>query len=403
MAAEGVTEVTNVSWFERIGQSIRGVLVGLVLFLGSFVLLFWNEGRAVDRFRDLAEGRGAVVSVAVEQLDPSHEGKLIHITGPATTEDTLRDPLFALSREAIALRRSVEMYQWQEDERRKTEKQVGGGERTVTHYEYDKTWASRPIDSSQFKDPTGHDNPPMPFQGLTQYASLVRVGAFRLTEALVREINAFEPIPATEEMLESASLDDELRDALRVDGEQLYMGDQPRAPTVGGLRVRFASVSPPVEVSVVGVQSGDSFTPYLGSSGTSVLDLRVGALTAEQMFDQLEHENRVLTWVLRGVGFLLMAVGLGLVFAPIAVVADVLPFAGDLLRFGITLFSGVVAFALSLTTIAFAWLFYRPLLGIPLLLVAVAGIGALWWAGRKRRPTSDQIFPDASPQSTPEG
>ncbi len=36
----------------------------------------------------------------------------------------------------------------------------------------------------------------------------------------------------------------------------------------------------------------------------------------------------------------------------------------------------MIAFGLSLITIGIAWLVYRPLIGIPLLLVGVAGLGA---------------------------
>ncbi|HJL23314.1 MAG TPA: hypothetical protein RMH80_13870, partial [Polyangiaceae bacterium LLY-WYZ-15_(1-7)] len=56
--------VTNVGIGSRLVESIKGVLVGILFFLGSFPLLFWNEGRAVRRAKDLEEGRGAVVAVA---------------------------------------------------------------------------------------------------------------------------------------------------------------------------------------------------------------------------------------------------------------------------------------------------------------------------------------------------
>ncbi len=102
----------------------------------------------------------------------------------------------------------------------------------------------------------------------------------------------------------------------------------------------------------------------------------------------MEAENATLTWILRGVGFVLMAFGIGLVFAPLAVLADVLPFLGDMLRMGVGLFAGLVAGALSLVTIAVAWLAYRPLLGIGLLVLAVGLIVALRMLTRRRRPAA---------------
>jgi Transmembrane protein 43 len=83
------------------------------------------------------------------------------------------------------------------------------------------------------------------------------------------------------------------------------------------------------------------------------------------MIEAAEKESEVLTWVLRAAGFVLMAGGIFLVFKPLAVIADVLPFFGDLLSLGIVLFALLVALPLSLITIALGWVFYRPLVGIP--------------------------------------
>ena len=70
--------------------------------------------------------------------------------------------------------------------------------------------------------------------------------------------------------------------------------------------------------------------------------------------------------------FLLMFIGLCLVFKPLSVVADVLPIFGDLVGLGTGVVSFGIAATCSLLTIAFAWIFYRPLVGVPLL---VLGLG----------------------------
>jgi hypothetical protein len=38
-------ETTHTSWFSRLMSSFMGVLFGFLMFLGSFVLLYFNEGR----------------------------------------------------------------------------------------------------------------------------------------------------------------------------------------------------------------------------------------------------------------------------------------------------------------------------------------------------------------------
>jgi len=92
---------------------------------------------------------------------------------------------------------------------------------------------------------------------------------------------------------------------------------------------------------------------------------------------------------LRVLGFLLMALGLYMIFNPLAVLADVLPILGSLAGAGIGFFAGAVALFLSLVTIALAWLFYRPLLGITLLVLAGAGLAGLIYLARQRKKRAE--------------
>jgi hypothetical protein len=66
-------------------------------------------------------------------------------------------------------------------------------------------------------------------------------------------------------------------------------------------------------------------------------------------------------------------------------VADVVPLVGSMLEMGLGLVSGILAFGLSFLTISIAWIFYRPLIGIPLLILALAAlIGGFVLAQKKR-------------------
>ena len=83
-------------------------------------------------------------------------------------------------------------------------------------------------------------------------------------------------------------------------------------------------------------------------------------------------------------GFLAMFLGFVFVLRPLSVVGSVVPFVGSLLGAGTGLVAFLVALALSFTTIALAWLAYRPLLGGALLVVAV---GSLVLLRRREGPT----------------
>ena len=133
-------EVTRQGWLSRVGGAIGGTVVGVVFFLGSFPLLWWNEGRAVHTYRSLQEGAGAVVSVPAGRVDPGNEGKLVHLSGRATTDEVLANPTFTISANALRLRRDVEMYQWVETRRTEKQQKLGGSEETVTRYMYETAW-----------------------------------------------------------------------------------------------------------------------------------------------------------------------------------------------------------------------------------------------------------------------
>src|SRR5205823_9344504 len=110
-------------------------------------VLWTNEGRAVKTEKSLKEGQGAVVSVGSDKVVAANEHKLVHMSGRATTGETLSDPEFLVSRNTIKLRRNVEMYQWQEKKEEKERKKLGGGTEKVTTYSYEKAWSDEPVNS----------------------------------------------------------------------------------------------------------------------------------------------------------------------------------------------------------------------------------------------------------------
>ena len=103
-------ERTHKSYFSRVGGSFMAVLFGLVMLVGSCVLLFWNESRAVQTARSLAEGRSLVIDIESGRVDSANEGKLVHLNGDVTAVAHLRDPEFGVAATGLRLVRSVEMY-----------------------------------------------------------------------------------------------------------------------------------------------------------------------------------------------------------------------------------------------------------------------------------------------------
>ena len=367
MSEDSFTEVTNESWFSRIGGALKGIVVGLILFAVAFPLLFWNEGRAVKRYKTLKEGSGAVVAVSADSVDAANAGKLIHLTGKADTEATLTDPVFGVSANALKLKRVVEMYQWKESSQSKSKKKVGGGKTTTKTYSYSKTWSGKPLNSANFKKPTGHENPgSMPFESANQAADKVTLGAYVLSASLVGKIQNFESLPVGSD----TPLPQELQGKVKRHDSGFYMGSDPASPQIGDTRIKFKAAKP-TEVSAIAKQVGNTFEPYSTKAGGKIELLQTGQHSADEMIQKAQESNKTLTLILRIVGFILMFAGLNMIFKLLSVIADVLPILGSIVGAGTAIISFLLAAILSLITIAIAWIVYRPLLGILLLAVAV--------------------------------
>jgi hypothetical protein len=229
----------------------------------------------------------------------------------------------------------------------------------------------------------------MPWQSTEIMAQRVTLGAFRLTPSLVSGISRWEELPVSSEQ----TLPQGLRDRAELHGGGLYFAEGetggPSSPEIGDVRVSFRMVKP-TEVSVVAQQTGQSFQPFQAQAGGTIQLLELGTVDAAQMFEAAERRNTMLTWGLRLGGLLLMAFGFALLMRPLSVLADVLPPVGSLVGVGIGLVSFLLAAVFSLLTIAVAWIFYRPLLGVTLLVIAVAVVVYLVIKARKAEPVTPQ-------------
>jgi hypothetical protein len=260
------------------------------------------------------------------------------------------------------------MYQWAEKTEKKTKDKLGGGTETLTTYTYNKEWSGRLINSSSFKKAAEHQNPSvLPYESTQQVAPEVTLGAFILSPSLVGKINNYGPLPIPND----SALSPEIQGKIKQSGSGFYVGADPATPQIGDARITFM-VANPTEVSVIAQQKGKSFEPYATKAGGTIELLQTGVHTAAEMIQKAQADNNVMTWVLRLVGFIVMLVGLGMILKPLSVVADVVPILGNMVGAGIGFIAFLLAAVLSLTTIAIAWIVYRPLLGGLLLVAAVA-------------------------------
>lgn len=438
------TETTTTGYGTRVGNSFRAIGSGILLFVLGTALLWWNEGRAVKTEKMLDEAGSKYVEMEnPNKKDASLEGELICGTALATTEDSLTDADFGIGAKAIALRRTVEYYQWVEHSQTKKEDKLGGKEVSTTTYTYSKQWVSSPVQSSQFHDPA-YQNKNMVLttvEEADQYAENVSFGAYKLPESLIHSISSREGIdlalaedllaqfdkntqaayerfygvqksiqqptqqpqqPVAQAIPDSilALLPDSVKaqlDSLQAvndsinkqmanaenkkdlnyihqAGNVLYFGRVPGAPEIGDVRVTFEKVVP-AKVTVMAVVDGDTFKPFKAKNGKRFQTLVMGAKSGDEIIEAEKEANNMILWFLRILGCLMVIGGLKGIFGFIETILKVVPFIAGIFGWGVGLVCTIIGVAWSLIVIAIAWLFYRPLLGISLLVLA----GLLIW------------------------
>jgi len=367
-----ITEVASQSIFGRIGKSFVGMLFGFALLIGSVVLLFWNEGRAVATAKSLREGAATVIDVPGDTIDPANDSKLIHVTADTAAEKPVEDPLFNISESAIRLRRNIQVYEWKEKKESKTRDKVGGGKETTTTYSYEKAWSPELTRSNNFKSPEDHRNLEKLQVAKQEFvAKDATLGQFKLTPEIIGKIPGDEALAVTDEQLSNVS--SKLQAKLKVEGDEFYLGADPANPEIGDEKISF-TVLRPGTVSVVAAQMKQSFAPYTTQNGREIELVEVGTVSASQMFAHALAANKMMTWILRGVGFAAMFFGSMLALGPISALAHILPFLGSLVEIGFAIVAFFFSAIVSMLVIATAWIVYRPVLGIVLILAAVGCI-----------------------------
>ncbi|TJV05271.1 MAG: hypothetical protein E5Y12_09335, partial [Mesorhizobium sp.] len=312
---------------------------------------------------------------------------LVHVSGPVTADSGLSDPDFGIAAQGLRLSRSVEMYQWKEDSKSETTKKLGGGEETETTYSYSKVWDDSQIDSSDFKKPDGHQNPPMAIHSRTFQIPEGKLVAFDLDAPVLDRIEGDKDLslsPSQSAAIKAAYTG--TKPLSIVDG-RIYLGTDNTTPALGDYRIGY-ELAPLGVVSIVARQAGSRFESYQTEAGDALLMVDMGQVPADKMFAEAVSANTLITWLLRAAGLLLLTIGFALFLSPIGVILDVIPFLGSMARMG----TGIIAFFLAIlvgtTTIAIAWFWYRPVLAVGILAAGVIAAAAVYYLGRSRKPVA---------------
>lgn len=382
---EQYQEVQQVSWSDKLGSSCFALILGVLLFLGSFGLLVWNEGKL-----NLATVAQSAIDISTIADPTTAQAKLVSVTDRIMTAVPLGDDRFLLPGKYVVVDRTVEMYAWDEQQKTERRKQIGGSETQVTTYTYESHWSVNPKNSNDFKYSQNHHNPPKAISDQLFKVAAAQVGQYAL------DMNSFSRIserrascdgtgtisewgqggtiylPQTGYLQLSAQNSQVNGGALRTDRYIFQGSGAPQAPQIGDLRVCYSVLPVDTVVTVFGKLDQSRITPYLHHQGVMY---RLLPGTRQAAIATLTQEHNLWTWIFRGGGFLMMWFGLILLGSPFSAVLDVIPGVGSFAE-GFTLISSLIAaFLLSTVTILAAMLLNHP---IALLLAISVTMGVLF-------------------------
>jgi hypothetical protein len=362
--------VTRTSWLGNIANSVVGVLIGILMFVVAFPVLWINEGRT-----NMAVVAQSSVLVDGANVSGSTEGKQVAVAGVLSSDERLGDAPYLELGPYIQLSRTAEMYAWVEHKETETQKETGGSSTTKTTYTYSREWTSSPERSSSFEHPSGHENPPMAVESKKVTVASARVGAYSIVPANI-ELPDGQALQLNDEIVTSD-------DRRELAGDYIFIGrGSIGAPQLGDTRISYSAVPANSPAIAFGKQQGSGLAPYVTPKNDRLYRLFLNT-DREGAIRQMDTEYRITGWLLRLLGFFLMWIGLCLCFGPINAVLDVLPFLGNLGRLMVGVVMLLVALVLSTVTIVVSMLAHN-IVALLIVLGLLIG-GAMVWSRLQQR------------------
>eukprot|EP00429_Kryptoperidinium_foliaceum_P020545 CAMPEP_0176049698 /NCGR_PEP_ID=MMETSP0120_2-20121206/24696_1 /TAXON_ID=160619 /ORGANISM="Kryptoperidinium foliaceum, Strain CCMP 1326" /LENGTH=575 /DNA_ID=CAMNT_0017383125 /DNA_START=48 /DNA_END=1771 /DNA_ORIENTATION=+ len=247
------------------------ILFGTILLLIAVPINWFNEERSARIDALLSTGLEDVVCADASAADAALRGRLVHIQGRARAMAPVRDIQFrdaVVPARCLKLQSTVEVFEWVEKAR--------GGRDRLPRQGFDMEWTTVHRDNLQPKPSPQNPRPPsrLALGTFTQSCPRVEIGAYVLTEDMVKYFKHFQP--AMHLLPERITCADLTFFANQEDG---YYYGRPGLPSpygmdrdkllsqhlAGDIRVRFMYV-PETDATVVAAQchkdGAETFVPY---------------------------------------------------------------------------------------------------------------------------------------------
>lgn len=357
-------KVENISYGNRIKNSFMGVIVGLMLFLTSIFFTCVNEASYIDNIKKINLMKENAIEISSSKIDRSNDNKLISTNGSVYSDETLQDEFIKIDN-ALALKRTVEMYQWRERKYTHENRNNGISSKSITKYYYDKIWTDRELNSNDYNDKS-YKNPKFSVHNKIISVNKAFMGDFELIPEQLLEMTSFSSVTISDPKIN-----------YMIYNNSYYKGKNPTNPQIGDIRISYSYVPTGTPLSIIGQQKRDN---TIGKDFDKKIDVYAqydGSLTLNEMLSRLKNENITNTNSFRLWSFLMMFIGLNLLVNPIKIIVGYIPFLETFVEY-ISIFAlFLISIALTLIIIAIIWLFYKPLFSSSIIAIIVFTV--IWY------------------------
>lgn len=298
-------------FFDKIKESIKGVLIGIVLIPASFVVVYYASQR--EQASEVLEGAMPFEKAA----DAATKGKAVFMTGKLTS--TPLGDGYIKPGPNLQISRTAEMYAYVAKE-----KEEGKDNNKKTVYTCETEWTSTPGESANGKgcqDAYKRN----PAQTLANFSgnTLPSLTFQNQTLPLANDVG-YTSMPSLKLTA------DNLTGAYTVNGSYLYTEATCNAssPRIGCERFSYSGVSydPQGEYTAIGTPTGNQIAGFVSAEGTSYL--RVGPGSVSDVLKSLNSEDSTMTLILFGVSVLLLGFGMTMVVGPFLDLIQYIPVIG---------------------------------------------------------------------------
>ncbi|KAJ9453317.1 Transmembrane protein 43-like protein [Diplonema papillatum] len=321
----------------------------------------------------------------------------LHFASGTVADVPVEDGLCGVRTMGLRLRRVVEMYQYRDEVQRETRKDATGGEAVSETHTLSAGWYEHrvPLSGKSPGSPPGQ-NPNFPavrgepLVSETFTGNPLTLHGAALSAAQVQRLQDWSPLLGAKPHFDVACSEyiPNTCSCYIAYGGYGSCGSV-TDPSIGDVRIKWEAVHGGPFTVLCG-RAGDQLTHYkipdsqpftlpaacvpLACCGLAVpcfgmftgmadrIDSIVrGEYSASSMTRSLRSEADRIVWLLRLSGYLLFFVSSMMILSPLPTVLDVVGFAGSVARYGTFVVALAVASICAPTTIALAWLSYRPL------------------------------------------